>query len=49
MLQKNLQTNENQYNTTNNPSRLLIFRTEDITNFDTQDRENKSGKANDEH
>ena len=46
MLQKNLQSDENQYDTTNNTSRLLVFRTKNIAYLDTQDRENKSGKTN---
>ena len=47
MLQQYLQSDENQYNTTNDSSRLLIFRTEDIAYLYTQDGEKESGEADD--
>ena len=49
MLQQYLQTNEDQYNPTNNPRRLLIFGTKDIADFHAQDRKHKGRNANDEH
>ena len=49
MLQKDFQSYDNQYNTTNNPRRLFIFRTKHIADLYAQDGENKGGQTDDEH
>ena len=49
MLQKNLQTYENQDNTTYNTCRFLIFRTKHMANLHTQNGEHERGDADDNH
>ena len=49
MLQKNLQAYEYQHDTTNNPSRLLILRAKDISDFHAQNREKEGGQADDKY
>ena len=49
MLQKDFQTNENQYYTTYNACRFLVFRSEDITDFYAQYGEKEGGEADDKY